>query len=207
MKFSLLPRQDKFFKLFKRSSENLKEASGKLVDLMENYENVPEKVADIKRLEEVGDSIIHEIMSDLHKTFITPLDREDISTLGERLDDIMDCIEEAARYMMEYDISSPTKNAQELSHIIVDCCETIDKAMNILGSSNKFKELTPLKEKLHILENEADQVTSQALGQLFRTAEAIDIIKWKEVYDQLESATDKAEDVAVILDVIVIKHG
>ena len=207
MKFSLLPRQDKFFKLFKRSSENLKEASGKLVDLMENYENVPEKVADIKRLEEVGDSIIHEIMSDLHKTFITPLDREDISTLGERLDDIMDCIEEAARYMMEYDISSPTKNAQELSRIIANCCETIDKAMNILGSSNKFKELTPLKEKLHILENEADQVTSQALGQLFRTAEAIDIIKWKEVYDQLESATDKAEDVAVILDVIVIKHG
>ena len=207
MKFSLLPRQDKFFKLFKRSSENLKEASQKLLDLMENYESVPEKVADLKRLEEVGDSIIHEIMSDLHKTFITPLDREDISRLGERLDDIMDCIEEAARYMLEYDISSPTKNAQELSRIIVDCCEAIDKAMIILGSSNKFKELTPLKEKLHLLENEADQVTSQALGQLFRTAEAIDIIKWKEVYDQLESATDRAEDVAVILDVIVIKHG
>ena len=180
MKFSLLPRQDKFFKLFKRSSENLKEASQKLVDLMENYEGVPEKVADIKRLEEVGDSIIHEIMSDLHKTFITPLDREDITTLGERLDDIMDSIEEAARYMMEYDISSPTKNAQQLSRIIANCCETIDKAMNILGSSNKFKELTPLKEKLHILENEADQVTSQALGQLFRTAEAIDIIKWNK---------------------------
>ena len=207
MKFSLLPRQDKFFKLFKRSSENLKEASQKLLDLMENYESVPEKVADLKRLEEVGDSIIHEIMSDLHKTFITPLDREDISRLGERLDDIMDCIEEAARYMLEYDISSPTKKAQELSRIIVDCCEAIDKAMIILGSSNKFKELTPLKEKLHLLENEADQVTSQALGQLFRTAEAIDIIKWKEVYDQLESATDRAEDVAVILDVIVIKHG
>ena len=207
MKFSLLPRQDKFFKLFKRSSGNLKEASQKLVDLMENYENVSEKVADLKRLEEVGDSIIHEIMSDLHKTFITPLDKEDISALGERLDDIMDCIEEAARYMMEYDISSPTKNAQELSHIIVDCCETIDKAMTILGSSNKFKELTPLKEKLHLLENEADQVTSQALGQLFRTAEVIDIIKWKEVYDQLESATDRAEEVAVILDIIVIKYG
>ena len=206
MKFSILPRQDKFFKLFKRSSENLKEASGKLVDLMENYENVEAKVTELKRLEEVGDSIIHEIMSDLHKTFITPLDREDISTLGERLDDIMDCIEEAARYMLEYDIKSPTKEAQELSRIIANCCETIDKAMTILGN-NKFKELTPLKEKLHVLENEADQVTSKALGELFRTSEAIDIIKWKEVYDQLESATDRAENVAVILDVIVIKHG
>ena len=82
---------------------------------MENHEHVEAKVTELKRLEEVGDSIIHEIMSDLHKTFITPLDREDISTLGERLDDIMDCIEEAARYMLEYDIKSPTKEAQELN--------------------------------------------------------------------------------------------
>ena len=140
MKFSLLPKHDSFFKLFKDSSANLKVSAEKLLDLMENYDNVPEKVAEIKRLEEVGDDIIHQIMMDLHQAFITPLDRDDIAELGERLDDVLDCIEEAARYMMEYDIGAPTESSRELSRIIVRCTGTIDNAMGILGSgSRKFK--------------------------------------------------------------------
>ena len=108
MRLSFLPREEKFFLFLQQSAENLRHTSVKLLDLMENYENVPEKVAEIKRLEEVGDTIIHTIMTTLHKTFVTPLDREDIAALGERLDDIVDNVEEAARIMVEYHIEEPT---------------------------------------------------------------------------------------------------
>ena len=208
MRFTLLPQQDKFFGLFKSSADNLVEASTKLQDLMENYENVPEKVAEIKRLEEKGDQIIHDIMTELHNSFITPLDREDIAALGERLDDVVDCVEEAARYMLEYRIEAPTESAKDLSKIIVSCSKTLAEAMDTLGTgSRNFKKLMPLKNDLNLLENDADQVTSRAVGELFETFSAIDIIKWKEVYAQLENAADSAEDIAGILEGIVIKHG
>ncbi len=99
---SLMPREDRFFGLLRSSANNLNEVSKLLVDLVEDYQNVPEKVAEIKRLEEVGDHVIHEIMRNLHRTFVTPLDREDIALLGERLDDVVDSIEEAARFMVEF---------------------------------------------------------------------------------------------------------
>ena len=208
MRFSLLPREDTFFILLKESSANLKVTAAKLLDLMEKYEDVPAKVEEIRRLEEVGDGIIHRIMTQLHKTFITPLDREDIAQVGERLDDVLDCIEEAARYMTEYNIVTPTESARELSRIIVRCAETLDKAMGILGSRGaKLKGLLDLKDQLNTLENEADRVTSRAMGELFESYPAIDIIKWKEVYGQLEGATDRCEEIAAILEGIVIKHA
>ena len=208
MKFSLLPRDDSFFLLLEESSANLKTTAKQLLDLMENYTDVTSKVDNIKQSEEAGDSIIHRIMTQLHKSFITPLDREDIASLGEGLDDVVDCIEEAARYMVEYQIPQPTESARELSRIIVRCAETIEQAMGILKTrGSKLKTLLPLKDDLNKLENEADKVTSRAMGELFENYSAIDIIKWKEVYGQLEGATDKCEEIAAIMEGIVIKNG
>tara|TARA_B100001123_G_scaffold78638_1_gene89264 strand:+ start:674 stop:1300 length:627 start_codon:yes stop_codon:yes gene_type:complete len=208
MKFSLLPRDDSFFLLLEESSANLKTTATLLLDLMENYTDVTSKVDNIKQSEEAGDSIIHRIMTQLHKSFITPLDREDIASLGEGLDDVVDCIEEAARYMVEYQIPQPTESARELSRIIVRCAETIEQAMGILKTrGSKLKTLLPLKDDLNKLENEADKVTSRAMGELFENYSAIDIIKWKEVYSQLEGATDKCEEIAAIMEGIVIKNG
>tara|TARA_Y100000588_G_C13951784_1_gene794718 strand:- start:216 stop:842 length:627 start_codon:yes stop_codon:yes gene_type:complete len=208
MKFSLLPRDDSFFLLLEESSANLKTTATLLLDLMENYTDVTSKVDNIKQSEEAGDSIIHRIMTQLHKSFITPLDREDIASLGEGLDDVVDCIEEAARYMVEYQIPQPTESARELSRIIVRCAETIEQAMGILKTrGSKLKTLLPLKDDLNKLENEADKVTSRAMGELFENYSAIDIIKWKEVYGQLEGATDKCEEIAAIMEGIVIKNG
>lgn len=208
MKFSLLPRDDSFFLLLEESSANLKTTATQLLDLMENYTDVTSKVDNIKQSEEAGDSIIHRIMTQLHKSFITPLDREDIASLGEGLDDVVDCIEEAARYMVEYQIPQPTESARELSRIIVRCAETIEQAMGILKTrGSKLKTLLPLKDDLNKLENEADKVTSRAMGELFENYSAIDIIKWKEVYGQLEGATDKCEEIAAIMEGIVIKNG
>lgn len=208
MRFSLLPRQDIFFNLLQESAANLELAAKHFLDLMENYENVPDKVAEIKRIEEIGDDIIHRTMTELHKAFITPIDREDISLLGERLDDVVDCIEEAARYMVEYHIDKPTDSSKELSHIVLRCSDVLSKSMKLLRArGSNLQELIPLKDQLNTLENEADRVTSRAMGELFESYPAIEVIKWKEVYDQLEGATDRCEEIAVILEGIVIKHG
>ena len=135
MRFSLLPNQTIFFDLLEESSANLKQTATELLDLMENYENVPEKVAKIKQSEKKGDDIIHKIMNELHRAFITPIDREDITNLGERLDDVVDAIEEAARYMIEYQIEKPTPNAKHLSLILTFCADAIVKSIQLLKQS------------------------------------------------------------------------
>ena len=209
MRLSFLPREEKFFFFLEQSAANLKTTSVKLVDLMENYENVPEKVAEIKHLEEVGDTIIHTIMTSLHKTFVTPIDREDIAVLGERLDDIVDSIEEAARIMVEYRIEEPTERAKELTRIILRCAETLEQAIGLLHyRGSKLQEILPLAADINTLENEADQVTSRAMGELFNDdVSPIYVLKWKDVYTLLEEATDFCEDAANMLEGIVLKHA
>ena len=196
--FSILPREDKFFFLLEQSASNLKKTSVALNELMENYENVPAKVDEIKNLEEIGDNIIHTIMASLHKTFITPLDREDIAALGERMDDIVDSIEEAARIMVEYKIEEPTEKSKELSRII-----------GLLHSrGSKLQDILPLTAEINTFENQADQVSSAAMAELFNEdVPAIYVLKWKEVYTLLEGATDFCEDAANMLEGIVLKHA
>ena len=210
MKISLLPREEKFFTLFQESAANLKETAVKLLDLMENYENVPDKIAEIKRLEEVGDNVIHEIMTSLHRTFVTPLDREDIAALGERLDDIVDSMEEAARLMVEYRIQESTDNAKELARILLRCSETLEQAIGLLHlRGSKLRDILPLASEINILENQADQVVSRAMAELFNddNVSPIYVIKWKEIYDLLEGATDYCETAANMLEGIVLKHA
>jgi predicted phosphate transport protein (TIGR00153 family) len=210
MKLSFLPREEKFFTLFQESAANVKETAVKLLDLMENYENVPEKVAEIKRLEEVGDTVIHTIMTNLHKTFVTPIDREDIAALGERLDDIVDDMEEAARLMVEYRIQESTENAKALARILLRCSETLEQAVGLLHYRGaKLNEILPLATVINTLENEADQVVSKAMAELFNdeAASPIYVLKWKEIYDLLEGATDYCETAANMLEGIVLKHA
>ena len=207
--FSILPREDKFFFLLEQSASNLKKTSVALNELMENYENVPAKVDEIKNLEEIGDNIIHTIMTSLHKTFITPLDREDIAALGERMDDIVDSIEEAARIMVEYKLEEPTEKSKELSRIIVKCANTLEKAVGLLHSrGSKLQDILPLTAEVNTFENQADQVSSAAMAELFNEdVPAIYVLKWKEVYTLLEGATDFCEDAANMLEGIVLKHA
>ena len=209
MKLSFLPREDKFFFFLQQSAANLESTAAKLLDLMEKYENVPEKVEEIKRLEEVGDTIIHAILTSLHKTFVTPLDREDIAILGERLDDIVDSIEEVARIMVEYRIEQPTESARELARIILRCSQILEQAMGILHyRGSKLQELLPLTTDINTLENEADQVCSRAIAELFNNdSSPIHVLKWKEVYTLLEKATDFCEDAANTLEGVVLKNA
>jgi len=208
VRFSIFPRDEKFFFLIHQSASNIQKIAGKLQDLLNDYENVPAKVAEIKVLEEFGDSVIHNVMNALHRTFVTPIDREDLAALAERLDDVVDAIEQAARYMLEYRIEVPTLHAQQMGHIIVRCADELEKATSILHyRGSRLKEILPYAVGLNGLENEADQVISRAMGELFSNgADPIHILKWRDIYSSLEDATDKAEDAANVLEGIVLKH-
>jgi hypothetical protein len=207
MKLPFSHKEDVYFTLLRQSGENISATASALVDLMENYENVPDKVAAISNLEHVGDEIIHTIMNRLHDTFVTPLDKEDIALLGQRMDDIVDNIEEAALHMLEYRIEQPTSYAVELAHIILQCSSALEPCMGFLQYQNaKLRDILPIKDKLNLLEDKADQITSKAMSELFDSYDAMDIIKWKDIYSQLEGATDRFEDIASILDGIVVKY-
>lgn len=206
---SILHREERFFGLLRSSANNMHDVSELLVDLMEDYRDVQTKVAEIKRLEEVGDHIIHEIMRNLHRTFVTPLDREDIAALGERLDDVVDSIEEAARNMVEYRIERPTEKAVELARIIERATDVLQQAVNKLHfRGSKLREILPDSVEVNRLENEADQVFSRAVGELFNNSiSPIEVIKWREIYGQLEQATDHCEDAANVLEGVVLKNA
>ena len=206
---SLLSREERFFGLLRSSANNLDEAAQLLVDLMEDYRDVPAKVAEIKRLEEVGDHIIHEIMRNLHRTFVTPLDREDIAALGERLDDVVDSIEEAARNLLEFRIEKPTEKAVELARIIAQAGKVLHEAVNKLHfRGSKLRDILRDSVEVNRLENEADQIFSRAMGELFSNGiSAIEVLKWREIYGQLEAATDHCEDAANVLEGVVLKNA
>ncbi|MFH1141430.1 MAG: DUF47 family protein [Chloroflexota bacterium] len=206
----LIPKEDRFFGLLKSSASNLYDTSKAMVDLMEDYRNVPEKAAEIKQLEEVGDLIIHQIMNNLHRTFVTPLDREDIAALGEHLDDVVDALEEAARHFVEYGIQAPTPACLELSNIIVASAEMLQQALaKIHFKGSKLKGILADVVEINRLENEADHVTSAAMAQLFTNQDisAIDVMKWRDIYNQLEQAADRCEDAANVLEGIVLKNA
>ncbi|MBI4298738.1 MAG: DUF47 domain-containing protein [Chloroflexi bacterium] len=209
MNLSFLPREERFFGLLRSSARILLEISQKLVDLMEHYENVADKIAEIKRLEEAGDHVIGEIMRNLHRTFVTPLDREDIALLADRLDDVIDAIEETCRNLREFNIPKPTEHVIELARIIQRSAEILEQAVSLLKHKGaRLKEILPHTVEVNRLENEADHVTSMAIAELFNsTAPPIEILKWREIYNNLELATDLCEDAANVLEGIVLKNA
>ena len=205
----LMPREDRFFGLLRSSARNLHQTTTALVDLFENYGDLEAKAEEIKRLEEIGDHIIHEIMNNLHRTFVTPFDREDIAQLGERFDDVVDMAEEVARTLVEYKVLAPRPYALELARIIDQCGAGIEQAGEGLAARGSgLRELLPLTVELNTLEHEADILASKAVGELFETEkDPIEVIKWREIYSMLEAATDRAEDAANVIEGIVLKHA
>ena len=205
--FSIMPREPKFFDLFEKSVANVAKAAKELADFLEDYTNVPLKVARITELEHEGDAITHQIMEQLHRTFVTPLDREDIALLTERLDDVMDFIEDAANAMLLYRIEQPTTRAREMAAILVTMTSELVVAVPLLRNRSKMKEILEHCVEINRLENEADAILRHALAELFDDTPIADVIKWREIYEHLETAVDRGEDVANVLEGVVLKHG
>lgn len=206
-RLSIMPSEPKFFDLFERSVANVATAAKELADFFENYTNVPQKVARMTELEHNGDAITHQIMEQLHRTFVTPLDREDIALLTERLDDVMDFMEGAANAMLLYRIEQPTTRAREMAAILVAVTEELVIAVPRLRNRSKMKGMLEHCVEINRLENEADAIVRHALAELFDGTPIADVIKWREVYEHLETAVDKGEDVANVLEGVVLKHG
>jgi predicted phosphate transport protein (TIGR00153 family) len=199
----LLPRDRKFFDLLTMSAQNLLKGAEALVDLVHNYQDVENKVRNIKRIEHEGDVIIHDIMDKLDKTFITPIDREDIHILASELDDVLDAIEGISSRLYNFKIPQPTPECIRLVNIVYQAVEQIEKAISDL---EHFRNLRPFCIAINSLENQADQISQQMIGQLLdREADWRVAIKWKEIYGRLETAADHCENIANAIESIVVK--
>ena len=208
MRLSLIPRSGRFHELFDQSARNLVVASEALTDLLEHFENVETKTAHLKDLEHAGDDITHEIYLQVHQTFVTPFDREDIAALAQRMDDVMDYIEGASTAIRTYGITQPTSAARGLADLIRLQCIQLEKAVSVLRHKGRLKSILEQLKEINRLENEADSLFLDSMAELFRgEMNPVDIIKWRDIYDQLEQATDSAEQVAHILEAIVLKHA
>lgn len=206
MAFSLLPREDEYFVLFSQMTAKIEEAARILQEMLasDNGDFAP-YTKRIKAVEHACDQTTHQITTKLNKSFITPFDREDIYTLSVALDDICDYIDAGARAIVMYDIKQLNAHARDLARIIVDLAVQINGAIGMLKKPNGMNQYFV---EIHRLENAADDVYFRAIGELFQNAtDPITVIKWKELYEILENATDRCESVANIIESIVLKHN
>ena len=208
VKFSLLPRQSKFFDLFEESARNMVRASQTLKTMIDTWEVIDGRVAEITELEHAGDTITHQIIAQVHRTFVTPFDREDIALLAHTMDDVTDFIHAAADAMLIYKIDQASQRAKELASIIVEATAEIERAVGELRRRVDLKQILGRCVEINRLENMADRVFRAAMAELFDDAMDItQVIKWREIYEHMESATDRCEDVANVLEGVALKHA
>ena len=205
MKF--FPKEIDFFEIFDRAALNVTKAADLLVSLMENFDNVEARAKEIYEVEQDGDMLTHDIMKKLNKTFITPIDREDLHGLASSLDDVLDLIWGAVDRLVVFKIKESTKEAISMSKDLLATAEVIHKAIKKLKEKN-YSYVQEYCIEINRLENRIDRDFRDALGALFDDVkDPILIIKWKEIYEHLEDASDKCEDVANVLESIVLKYA
>lgn len=206
--FRLIPREDSFFDLLEASAKNVLAGARLLRDLVEDYRDVPGRFQKLTDAEHVGDQYTHQILEKLNKTFVTPMDREDIHKLTIDLDNIIDSIELVGDRLLLYRIERPTDLMISMVRLLERCCEQIDQAIPLLRDPRRLRGVLAHSIEINRLENEADKLNRAALSSLFDNPhDVLDVIKWKEVYDTLESAIDMTEDVADQLHGIVLKNA
>ncbi len=207
-KFSPVPKDKKFFALFEQSAQNAVKTAQQLKDMVYVWENVNARVGMINELEHQGDAITHQIMAQLHRTFVTPLDREDIALLAHSLDEVTDLIHAAADAMLIYRIDRPTDSTKEMADILVEATIEVEKAVAQVSGHINREKLLRLCIEINRLENNGDSVYRAALAGLFSNpTDAVYLIKWREIYDHMETALDRCEDVANVLEGVALKYA
>jgi predicted phosphate transport protein (TIGR00153 family) len=203
--FRLIPREERFFDLFVEDAANVLEGARILEAMLRSFDNPDKAAKKIREVEHRGDEISRDIGRRLEATFVTPFDREEIHSLITDLDDILDLIEEVADTFVLYGISSPTKSSVKQAALIVQACETIHQALSNLKG---FKNIEPFVAEVHRIEHDGDKLSRSAIAGLFEDGtKTIDVLKWKDIYTLLEKTIDRCEDVADLIDRIVVKHA
>jgi len=205
VRLRLIPREERFFDLFVEDAANVLGAARLLEAMLRSYDQLERRAGEIRDAEHRGDEISHDIGRRLEATFVTPFDREEIHGLISGLDDVLDYIEEVADTFVLYRISAPTKTAIQQATIVVKQCEQLHEA---LGHLRGFRGLEPYWIEVHRLENEGDRLARKAIAGLFASERnPIELVKWKDVYALLETTIDKCEDVANLIERIVVKNA
>jgi len=205
MRLPFIPREEKFFDMFVEDANNMLVGARLLEEMFRSYDQRERIANQLRDLERRGDALSHDIGQKLEETFVTPFDREDIHQLISRLDDVLDFIEEVADTCILYRIPAPSEPALAQAVIIVQQCEEIVRALEKLKG---FKNVGPHWIEIHRLENDGDRVVRKAMADLFTNGtDAIEIIRWKDLYALLEDTIDACEDVANVIERIVVKHA
>jgi predicted phosphate transport protein (TIGR00153 family) len=203
--FRLLPKNERFYDDFVALAEEIRRGASVLEEMLAPEQPLWDKADEIKEIEHKCDFLTHEIIQRLHRTFVTPLDREDIHSLARSLDEVMDAIDDSAAIVRLYQIAVVRSEARELTRIIMASADQVVKAMKAL---ERRKGVAEPAVEINRLENEADRTHQRAVGRLFEEErDPLNIIKWKENLDFLEEATDRCEDVANVLEGVVVKHA
>jgi len=201
----LIPRETKFFRMFSEVSQNVTEGARLLQDILINPHQMAERLDRLQAIEHRGDEMTHAIITALNQTFITPFDREDIHRLTSSLDDVLDFVNSAGMRLTLYRIDAPPPVAGELAGLIVQQSMELAQGVSLLEQNKRVLEHCV---EVHRLENEADRVSRNAIADLFdNEKDPIRLIKMKELYEVLETATDKAEDAANVLEAVALKSA
>jgi hypothetical protein len=203
--FRLIPREERFFDLFVEDAANVLDGARQLEAMLRSFDNPDKSAKKIRETEHKGDEISHDIGRRLESTFVTPFDREEIHALISGLDDILDMIEEVADTFVLYRIDAPTKASVKQAALVVQACETLHQALSNLRG---FKDIDRFITEVHRIENEGDRISRSAIAGLFDDGtKTIDVLKWKDVYALLEDTIDKCEDLADLIERIVVMHA
>lgn len=205
LRFRLVPRDESFFELFVRQASNIEEAAEALYDLVSAFHEVERKANRLRDLEHEGDEITHQIMRRLNTVFVTPLDHEDIHRLATTLDDVLDHMEAAADLFVLHKIETPLPEMKAQADVLVRASKTMREALGVLPN---YRRLPDYWVEINRLENEGDRIYRRAIADMFGgNHRAMDVLKWKDIIDEMEAAVDQIEDVANFLEAIALKHA
>ena len=203
-----MPTEGKFFDLFNQHAELAVKCAKEMVALMTNFDDLEIRVHAIEAVEKEADKITHNTIDLLHKTFITPLDRDDIHQLITRMDDILDLLEDAAQTISLYDIKAITPEAKRLAELCLSCAEKVQAAVGLLSNMDNSRQILSICQEIDRLESDADHVMRAAMSKLFRDEPDVrTLIKLKAIYEILETVTDRCEDVANIIEGIIVENA
>jgi len=203
-----MPNEGKFFELFVQHADLCVKGAAEMVALMNNFDDLDNRVHAIEGLEKQADRVTHETIELLHKTFITPIDRDDIHQLITRMDDILDLLEDVAQTISLYDIKAITVEARRLAELCLACAEKVKAAVSLLHNMDNSRQILTICAEIDRLESDADHVMRAAMSKLFRDEPDVrNLIKLKAIYEILETVTDRCEDVANIIEGIIVENA
>jgi len=206
-RFRIIPRDERFFVLFEQAADHAVRGAETLQQMLADMEHAEDYRRMMSDIEHAGDSVIHDVMGKLNRTFVTPIDPEDIRAIANSLDDIIDYTHAAAERIVLYHATSAHEKAGDLAAVLVQATKEVKAVVSLLHDLSRRKEIMELCIEINRLENAGDRVYREALGNLFRDGDMMELIRWKEIFEQIEQAVDQCEDLADTIELTLTKHS